>query len=809
MSGAVAAGDVVWRILGDDSGLRKSLDRTEKDVQGRFSRMSKSVSTPMMVAGGAITGVFGVAGKSAMNFQDQMHNVATLGVNDLGNLSDGVLDITKEFGLGINETTLGMYNLKSATGADGAEALTMFRQAAVAATAGVTDINTAVQLGTSTVDAFGLGYSQMPLVFDQAFVAVKNGVTTFAELSAAVGKVAPTFAAAGLSTKELYASMSALTKAGITTREASTSLKAAMSNVIKPTEEARQAAEELGVEFNVAALKTQGLEGFLQGLKQATGGNIDKMAQFFGSTEALNAVMALTGNQAGALSKNLQDMENAQGATNQAFKDFTEGNTAFAYRQLKAELTALGIEVGTALLPALMKLGKAATVIAAGFSAVAETQIGQWAIVGVAGLGALSLGIGTTMKVIAPFTAALKLLGIAGTATTAATGGAAVAVGGVGTAATGTAAAAGGAATALGGAGAAAGALGVAAGAAAVALVALGGVAIAAVVAESIKARAAQEELIESKKRLISAEQDYNARLEMRSGMVDFAMMQEMDFAQRTAYRADVEKGAADTSARAWFEHYAGRAESEQEFGQMRNLMLNENISAQEAALVVMGNLTEQQKVRLMQASAEETGALLNEWGIRAQAAADAEADITQVVFASAMDRTNAWINETHTVVDSQRQAAEETRNIWGQAWDWISGLFSSASMPTPPGVPPLDGYRMGGVVGLPGYATGGRIGFDYEAFRWNEAGGEIAVAPVGTRILTHQESVVVAQDAIESAIQKAGVGSGGGGGVVNSIVFNLGNVTINDGTDMDTFLRRTGDELQRRLSDAGISNYA
>lgn len=86
-------------------------------------------------------------------------------------------------------------------------------------------------------------------------------------------------------------------------------------------------------------------------------------------------------------------------------------------------------------------------------------------------------------------------------------------------------------------------------------------------------------------------------------------------------------------------------------------------------------------------------------------------------------------------------------------------------------GFPMPPGLAGGGVVGLPGYAAGGRIGRDMEAFRWNEQGGEIAVAPVGSRILTHGESVRVARDAIREAMSgPGGVGaaSEGGGMTVN-----------------------------------------
>jgi hypothetical protein len=164
--------------------------------------------------------------------------------------------------------------------------------------------------------------------------------------------------AAGLSSAEMFAAIGALTKGGIATSEAVTGLKAAMSNIIKPTTEASKLAETLGIKFDSTALKSMGLAGFLDMVKEATGGNVDQMSQLFGSVEALNSVLALTGNQADAFNSLLGEMEGGTGQTKAAFDAFIAANPGFAFAQLKATISVLATELGDRLAPVLISLAQ-------------------------------------------------------------------------------------------------------------------------------------------------------------------------------------------------------------------------------------------------------------------------------------------------------------------------------------------------------------------------------------------------------------------------------------------------------------------
>lgn len=347
MAGNLGAANLYLRA--NDQGLGKDLARAKAGV----TKTMKSVGAGLTAFGGMVVGSLGFAVSEAAEFQKAMSEVATLGPQQMDALNEGVRKVARTYGKDLADSAQAAYQVISATGTDGAEAIGILEEATKAAVAGVSNVTASVELGTSVMNAFGKSSGEVGRIYDEAFVAVKNGMTKFDELAGSVGRVAPMFSAAGLSSREMFASVSALTKAGINTSEAVSSLKAALSNVLKPSESAATLAEQLGLKFDAQALSAKGLHGFLQDVGRATGGDVEKMSQLFGSVESLNAVLALTGQQAGDFAKNMNDMGNSTGATDKAFKEFTRDNFAYNWSVLTAHFKELRIAVVNELLPVL------------------------------------------------------------------------------------------------------------------------------------------------------------------------------------------------------------------------------------------------------------------------------------------------------------------------------------------------------------------------------------------------------------------------------------------------------------------------
>lgn len=346
---------------GDIADLKAKMETVKAETEKTASAVKismKQLGVGMTAAGAAITGAFGMAVNEASAFNSAMAEVGTLGVKDMNALKQGVRDIAKVYGTDLANTAKGIYDIISATGLQGDEAIKVLERSTVAAKTGITDVQTAANLGTNVLNAFGKDVGQVGSVFDEAFTAVRLGKTTMGELAGSVGRLAPTFAAAGLESREMMAALASVTLAGISTDEAATSLKAAMSNIIKPTTDAAKMAQKLGIDFSATALKTQGLKGFLDGISGSMAGmsdgqRIEAMSKLFGSVEALNSMLALTGNQSDEFAAAMDAMGKATGALDAGFKEFKKGNPAQTWAELVAQFKDLRIEIADKVTPAL------------------------------------------------------------------------------------------------------------------------------------------------------------------------------------------------------------------------------------------------------------------------------------------------------------------------------------------------------------------------------------------------------------------------------------------------------------------------
>lgn len=347
---SVVAGDAIWRIGGDTRDLEKALDEARTAVAGM-----------MTAAGAAITASLGLAAKQAASFGKLMANVSTLGVTNLAELDRGARDVAKAYGIDLNDAAAAVYETISAGIPQDAAVLVM-EKAAKGAQAGVGSLADALDLGTSVMNAWNImgknandTAAQMEKIMGMAATAAFKGKTTFAEMATSIGQVAPITAAAGIKVEEFFAALSGLTATGLPTSSAMTQLQQVISNIIKPSTSAAKMAAALGIEFNAAALKSKGLVGMLDEIARATGGDLELMGQLFGSTEALGAVIALTGNQAGLFKETLEEMGKAQQTLNEMSAAYVKNNPELAFAQLKATVQDLAIVVGRAVLPALIQ----------------------------------------------------------------------------------------------------------------------------------------------------------------------------------------------------------------------------------------------------------------------------------------------------------------------------------------------------------------------------------------------------------------------------------------------------------------------
>lgn len=331
--------------------MARDLKIAGRQMQNAGMKMTRGLTLPILAAAAATI-------KFAADFEVSLAKVDTIAdtsSKSLKELKEEVLSISDATGVAGTEINEALYQAISA-GAETAKATKLVEVAVKAAKGGFTDTTTAVDGLTSTLNTYNMETEEAEALANKYLVTQNKGKTTFGELAGSLGTVAATANAAGVDIDSLLSSVAALTANGIKTEMAVTGVKAALSNIIKPTDDARKVAKELGIDFSTTALRAKGLSGFLQDVRQKTGGNIDVMGKLFGSVKALNAVMTLTGDSGMAIMNDtMAEMKTNTTALDDAFETMTSSSTE-QFKITVNELKNVAVALGTQLLPVVNDL---------------------------------------------------------------------------------------------------------------------------------------------------------------------------------------------------------------------------------------------------------------------------------------------------------------------------------------------------------------------------------------------------------------------------------------------------------------------
>ena len=143
------------------------------------------------------------------------------------------------------------------------------------------------------------------------------------------------------------------------TAEVVTQMKATMQAFLSPSKNMQAALKNMGYESGQALLESKGLQGSLDALKDAVGGNELAFAGLFSSVEAQTAVLAMAGNQAENLTSKTAEMYEATGAANTAFERQTN-NLKYDIKMIKNLGANFLTQLGTNILPYVREFAEAA-----------------------------------------------------------------------------------------------------------------------------------------------------------------------------------------------------------------------------------------------------------------------------------------------------------------------------------------------------------------------------------------------------------------------------------------------------------------
>lgn len=263
-------------------------------------------------------------------------------------LKNQVVEVAKNVPVARDELANGLYQVISNSVPED-NWIDFLNKSAKASVGGIADLGETVKVTSTVIKNYGLAWDAAESVQDKIQLTAKNGVTSFEQLAQALPRVTANASTLGVSIDELLASFATLTGVSGNTNEVATQMAAIFTALVKPSSEATEMAEKMGIEFNAASIKAAGgLRNFLTQLDAsvkeyaAANGVLEQevYAKLFGSAESLRALTPLTNQLAEKFSENVNAMANSAGTINAAYNEMSSTGSATT-QMLKNQLGAI------------------------------------------------------------------------------------------------------------------------------------------------------------------------------------------------------------------------------------------------------------------------------------------------------------------------------------------------------------------------------------------------------------------------------------------------------------------------------------
>ena len=322
----------------DNSGLYAG----KREAMGVIKTLASEVTSFDIFGGIGISAAtaFAKAAKSSYDFEKEfrknMLEVATISTqvtDDMTGFMNQVMAITQEIPIKAPDAAKALYGIVSA-GHDGADGMKVLEVSAKSAIGGMTDTATAADAITTLLNAYKMSADEAEKVSDQLFTTAKLGKTTFGELGQSIAQVAPIAAAYGVEMDQVLAAVATLTKSGTPTAQAMTQIRASIIATSKV--------------LGDGAFNTRTFQEALAEVAAKAGGSESKLRELVPEVEAVNGVLGLTGINAQDAADHLKEMNNAVGASEEAFqkmKDTAENQLTLLANNIQAYLRPLGEEI--------------------------------------------------------------------------------------------------------------------------------------------------------------------------------------------------------------------------------------------------------------------------------------------------------------------------------------------------------------------------------------------------------------------------------------------------------------------------------
>ena len=316
---------------------------------------ANNVTNAISQISGALNGVT----EESRSFSAAMNAANTMAGKsgeDFARLKGQVAELSKSIPVVRDELANGLYQVIS-NGVPEDNWIDFLQKSAKASVGGIADLGETVKVTSTIIKNYGLSWDKAGDVQDKIQLTAKNGVTSFEQLAQALPKVTSNAATLGVSIDELMATFATLTGVSGNTAEVSTQLAAIFTALVKPSSEASKMAQQMGIEFDAAAIKAAGgMRNFLTDLDKNVKAYASKSGmleqeiygKLFGSAESLRALGPLTGQLAAKFNENVEAMKGSAGTIDDAFSIMSSSGAA-SLQILKNKFAEVGDAIASTM----------------------------------------------------------------------------------------------------------------------------------------------------------------------------------------------------------------------------------------------------------------------------------------------------------------------------------------------------------------------------------------------------------------------------------------------------------------------------
>lgn len=318
-------GDYIEGLEEMENGTQKTTALLNKSFGSLGKEITKTIAKKVSLAGAVVyfANKTRLAIQDMIAFQKQLSTVNTLlkgSREELNKYADEFINLSIRTGQAKEDIANGAYQALS-SGVAKEDLVNFLEVATKTAQAGLTTTETSIQTISSIMNAYKMSAIEATDIADWLLTVQNKGVTTVGELGAYLSEVTSISASLNVTLDDVGAALAQMTQNGNNTAKSTTMLKTMLSELSKEGNKAADIFKEIaGQSFRDFIAHGGDLQGALKLMEDHAKRTNSSMVDLFGSVDAGNASLNLTGLNAKKFAEKLEDMKNKSGELNTAYE---------------------------------------------------------------------------------------------------------------------------------------------------------------------------------------------------------------------------------------------------------------------------------------------------------------------------------------------------------------------------------------------------------------------------------------------------------------------------------------------------------